>query len=77
MQWGAAVQRPIERVKKVFLTRSQTKTALLGFRLNGLAVCCAHNLCAAGTQIPLRRFALHKFDLAKSAARSLRSWSLT
>ncbi len=43
---------PLERVKKVFLTRSQTGNALLVSRLKRLASCCAHNLCAAGTQIP-------------------------
>ena len=41
-----------ERVKKVFLTRSQTENALLVSRLKRLASCCAHNLCAVGTQIP-------------------------
>ena len=40
------------RVKKVFLTRAQTENASLVFRLKRLASCCAHNLCAAGTQIP-------------------------
>ena len=78
-----------ERVKKVFLTRSQTENATLVFRRSKLRIlrpaasgrphplrccsspnrnrfagflfgwawkrlasCCAHNLCAAGTQIP-------------------------
>ncbi|MCI6605182.1 MAG: hypothetical protein MSC56_04705 [Clostridiales bacterium] len=37
----------IERFKKVFLKRSQTKTASLGFRLKRRALRCAHNFCAS------------------------------
>ena len=44
--------RQFERVKNIFLTRSQTKTASLGFRLKRLSPCRAHNLCAKGAQIP-------------------------
>ena len=33
----------------MFLKRSQTENALLVFRLKRLSFCCAHNLCAKGT----------------------------
>ena len=39
-----------ERVKKVFLTRSQTKPTSLGFRLKRLRLAAAHSLCACGVQ---------------------------
>ena len=49
---GAQGTARIARVKIVFLTRALTENASLVFRLKWLASCCAHNLCACGTQIP-------------------------
>ena len=40
-----------ERVKKIFLTRSQTRPATLGSRLKRLRLAAAHSLCAVGAQL--------------------------
>ena len=57
-----------ERVKKVFLTRSQTKTALLGFRRNKLRIL---RLAASGRAHPLLLLLLSETRTASLGSRSV------